>query len=139
MREIAIIGAGSWGTALALVAARAGHRVRLWAHSAEVAAMLRLERENKIYLPGFTLPDSVAPTDDVAEAAEKEIGLLDAHLSVFRPTCRKMLERSCIVKWGFRRDWSQRTRPPHGSASAARAAKRRRHAAVGGATLSDRT
>ena len=67
-REVAIIGAGGWGTALAIVAARAGHRVRLWAHSAEVAALLRLERENKIYLPGFALPDQVAPTDDIAEA-----------------------------------------------------------------------
>src|SRR5215475_386977 len=64
-REVAIIGAGGWGTALALVAARAGHRVRLWAHSAEVTTMLRLERENKFYLPGFTLPDSVAPADDI--------------------------------------------------------------------------
>ena len=67
-REVAIIGAGSWGTALALVAARAGNRVRLWAHSAEVATLLRQERENKIYLPGFFLPDSVAPTSDLAEA-----------------------------------------------------------------------
>ncbi|MBO0858967.1 MAG: NAD(P)-dependent glycerol-3-phosphate dehydrogenase [Chloracidobacterium sp.] len=70
MREIAVIGAGGWGTALALVAARAGHRVRLWAHSAEVASLLRLERENKIYLPGFVLPDSVEPVDDIAEALD---------------------------------------------------------------------
>lgn len=68
MKEVAIIGAGGWGTALALVAARAGHRVRLWAHSAEVVSMLRTGRENKIYLPGFALPDSVAPTGDIAEA-----------------------------------------------------------------------
>lgn len=68
MKEVAIIGAGGWGTTLALVAARAGHRVRLWANSAEVAALLRLERENKIYLPGFALPDSVAPAADIAEA-----------------------------------------------------------------------
>src|SRR5215468_5486202 len=67
-REVAIIGAGGWGTALALVAARAGQRVRLWAHSAEVASLLRQERENKIYMPGFALPDLVAPTDDIAEA-----------------------------------------------------------------------
>jgi glycerol-3-phosphate dehydrogenase (NAD(P)+) len=66
--EIAIIGAGSWGTALALVAARAGNRVRLWAHSAEVASMLQNERENKVYLPGFALPAAVAPTSDIIEA-----------------------------------------------------------------------
>jgi len=68
MKNIAIIGAGSWGTALALVAARSGNRVRLWAHDAEVAALLRRERDNKIYLPGFTLPGKIEPTDDLAEA-----------------------------------------------------------------------
>ena len=67
-REVAIIGAGGWGTALALVAARAGNRVRLWAHSADVASLLRQERENKIYLAGFNFPDSVAPTGAIAEA-----------------------------------------------------------------------
>ncbi len=68
MKRIAIIGAGSWGTALALVAARAGNDVRLWAHSAEVADGLQRERENKIYLPGFALPDSILATNDLAEA-----------------------------------------------------------------------
>lgn len=68
MKRIAIIGAGSWGTALALIAARAGNRVQLWAHSAEVAESLRQTRENKIYLSDFPLPDSILPTDDLAEA-----------------------------------------------------------------------
>jgi len=68
MRRIAVIGAGSWGTALALVAARAGNRIRLWAHSAEVADGLRTRRENEIYLPGFRLADSIFPTNDLAEA-----------------------------------------------------------------------
>ena len=82
-REIAIIGAGGWGTALALVAARAGHRVRLWAHSGEVAKTLRLERENKIYLPGFVLPDSVELADDLAEAltmAEIVLTVMPSHI-----------------------------------------------------------
>src|SRR5262245_45791771 len=69
-RRIAIIGAGSYGTALALVVARAGNPIRLWAHSAEVASTLRLERENKIYLPGFALPDLIVPTADLAEALD---------------------------------------------------------------------
>jgi glycerol-3-phosphate dehydrogenase (NAD(P)+) len=70
MKNIAIIGAGSWGTALALVAARAGNRVRLWAHDAEVAVMLARERRNQIYLPGLVLPESITPTDDLAAALE---------------------------------------------------------------------
>src|SRR5262249_15796762 len=83
MKEIAIIGAGSWGTVWALVAARAGNRIRLWAHSAEVATFLRRERENKIYLPGFTLPTAIASTDDLAEAlagAEIVLTVMPSHV-----------------------------------------------------------
>jgi glycerol-3-phosphate dehydrogenase (NAD(P)+) len=94
-REVAIIGAGGWGTALALVAARAGHRVRLWAHSADVASLLRLERENKIYLPGFALPNSVAPTDDIAEAlSQAEIVLTVTPSQVCREVYTRMLDHA---------------------------------------------
>ena len=92
MRQIAVIGAGGWGTALALVAARAGNEVRLWAHSAEVANGLRQERENKIYLPGFPLPDSVSPTGDLAEAlADAEIVLTVVPSHVCREIYLQML------------------------------------------------
>ncbi len=92
MKRIAIIGAGSWGTALALVAARAANEVRLWAHSAEVAEMLQRERENKIYLPGFALPDSIAVTNDLAEAlAEAEIVLTVVPSHVCREVYSQML------------------------------------------------
>ncbi len=74
MKRIAVIGAGSWGTALALIAARAGNQVRLWAHSSEVVEVLQRERENKVYLPGFKLLESIAPTNELAEA------LLDAEI-----------------------------------------------------------
>lgn len=83
MRKIAIIGAGSWGTALALVAARAGNQISLWAHSSEVADGLKSDRENKIYLPGFNLPDSILPTDDLAEAltgAEIVLTVIPSHV-----------------------------------------------------------
>jgi glycerol-3-phosphate dehydrogenase (NAD(P)+) len=94
-REVAVIGAGGWGTALALVAARAGHRVRLWAHSAEVVSMLRMERENKIYLPGFALPDSVAPTGDIAEALTgTEIVLTVTPSHVCREIYAQMLDHA---------------------------------------------
>ena len=90
MKRIAIIGAGSYGMALALVAARAGNQIRLWAHSAEVANALRQERENKIYLPGFALPDSIAPTHDLAEAlsdAEIVATVIPSHV------CREVYAR----------------------------------------------
>lgn len=84
MKRIVVIGAGSWGTALALVTARAGNEVRLWAHSTEVAAALQQERENKIYLPGFSLPDSISPTNDLAEAlrsAEIVLTVVPSHVT----------------------------------------------------------
>jgi glycerol-3-phosphate dehydrogenase (NAD(P)+) len=94
MKKIAIIGAGSWGTALALVAARAGSQIKLWAHSAEVANVLRLERENKIYLPGFPLPDAISPTNDLAESlADAEIVLTVVPSHVCREVYMQMLAR----------------------------------------------
>ncbi len=91
-RRIAIIGAGSWGTALALVAARAGNQVKLWAHSVEVADGLKSDRENKIYLPGFNLPDSISPTDDLAEAlTDAEIVLTVVPSHVCREVYAQML------------------------------------------------
>jgi glycerol-3-phosphate dehydrogenase (NAD(P)+) len=83
MTRIAIIGAGSWGTALALVAARAGGAVRLWAHSSDVALTMARERINEIYLPGFTLPDHISPTDDLAVAldgAEIVVSAIPSHV-----------------------------------------------------------
>ena len=83
MSEIAIIGAGSYGTALALVAARSNHRVKLWAHDPEVASLLRNNRENLVYLPGFTLPENIEPTRDLPEAlrdAELVITAIPSHV-----------------------------------------------------------
>lgn len=92
MKEIAIIGAGGWGTTLALVAARAGNRVRLWARGAEVASILQNERENKIYLPGFALPDAISPTVNLAEALDgAEIVLTVAPSHVTREIYVQML------------------------------------------------
>jgi glycerol-3-phosphate dehydrogenase (NAD(P)+) len=72
MNEIAILGAGAWGTALAthLASARAARsRVVLWARSSEHAAEIGAARENVRYLPGVRLPDALTITADVALAA----------------------------------------------------------------------
>lgn len=66
--EIAVLGAGSWGTALALLLCRNGHRVRLWDHFGEHLAELRRDGENRRYLPGIPLPAELAPVDDLATA-----------------------------------------------------------------------
>lgn len=65
---VAIIGAGSWGTALAVHTARVGHQVFLWGRKPEVAAALVAERENRAYLKGIVLVPTIVPTADVREA-----------------------------------------------------------------------
>ena len=61
MTRIGILGAGGWGTALAIVLSRSRkpHEISLWVHNAERAESIRRERENKTYLPGAKLPESV--------------------------------------------------------------------------------
>jgi glycerol-3-phosphate dehydrogenase (NAD(P)+) len=66
--EVAVLNAGGWGTALAVVLARAGHAVRLWARRPEQAAALAAARVNEAYLPGVSLPDAVLPTNDLGAA-----------------------------------------------------------------------
>jgi glycerol-3-phosphate dehydrogenase (NAD(P)+) len=69
MSRIAILGAGAWGTALALSLARRGaHELCLWAHSAALAEQLADAGENLHYLPGFTLPVDVDVTSDLPSA-----------------------------------------------------------------------
>lgn len=70
METIAIIGAGSWGTALALTLGRMGHAIKLWAYEQEVVASIRQRRENDIYLPGVKLPENVDVTGDLGRALE---------------------------------------------------------------------
>jgi glycerol-3-phosphate dehydrogenase (NAD(P)+) len=66
--RVAVIGAGGWGTALSIVAARAGCEVRLWARSAESAAAIEGARVNRAYLDGHILPEAVRATSDAREA-----------------------------------------------------------------------
>ena len=68
-QRAAVIGAGSWGTALANHLAECGHAVRLWARDARLARRLESERENAPYLPGVELHPQVAATNDVEAAA----------------------------------------------------------------------
>jgi len=66
--SVAILGAGSWGTALALLLGKKGVQVTLWARDASLAEAICREKQNPRYLPGFTLPPAVHPTHDLAEA-----------------------------------------------------------------------
>lgn len=68
MVKVAVLGAGSWGTALAKVFADAGNSVSLWARRAELARTIADTRENPDYLDGITLPEAIEATDDAAAA-----------------------------------------------------------------------
>ena len=66
--QIAVIGGGSYGTCLAMLFGRAGHRVSLWCRNAETAAAMQEARANPSYLPGHSLPDTVEVTADLERA-----------------------------------------------------------------------
>lgn len=68
MNAVGVVGAGSWGTALALLLASKGHDVRLWSYEEDVAEAVNRERENTIYLPDVPLPPRLVATTDIAEA-----------------------------------------------------------------------
>src|SRR5215207_2042696 len=65
MPRIGIVGAGAWGTALAVVAARAGQEVVLWGRNSVLVQRMAATRENAAYLPGMMLPEAVCPTADL--------------------------------------------------------------------------
>jgi glycerol-3-phosphate dehydrogenase (NAD(P)+) len=70
LNPITILGAGSWGTALALYLARRGQTVRTWSiETSEINAMIS-ERANNRYMPGFSLPDEIHPVASLAEAVQ---------------------------------------------------------------------
>lgn len=69
MSRIAIVGAGAWGTALAMVLARrGGHSVTMWSHTQRVANAIRQTHQNSIYLAGLHIPETVQATTDLNEA-----------------------------------------------------------------------
>lgn len=70
MQDVAVLGAGSWGTALAIHLGRLGKSVRLWGRDAALIARLRDERRNPTYLPDVFLPPTVAPTDSLERAVD---------------------------------------------------------------------
>ena len=68
-KKIAVLGAGSWGTALAILAARNGCQTLLWGHNPNHLAALAQERQNKRYLPELFFPVNLAVTSDLTEVA----------------------------------------------------------------------
>lgn len=83
--RIAVIGAGSWGTALANLLAEKGLEVDLWVREEEVFTQIRDKRFNEVFLPGFRLSDGLRPVSSLEEALrDKQLALLAIPSHVFR-------------------------------------------------------
>ncbi len=95
MSRIAVIGAGSWGTALSIVAGRGNqHQVRLWALEPEVCRSILESRINCLFLPGCPVPESITPVNDLQTAlsgAELVVSAVPSH------HCRRVFEH--MAQW----------------------------------------
>jgi len=88
--KLAVLSAGAWGTALA-IAFSARHQVALWAREAEVVAAMRTRRENSRFLPGHTLPESLAIADDFdTTVAAADLVVVATPLAGLRDTLRRI-------------------------------------------------
>lgn len=84
MKNLAIIGAGSWGTALAIVLAPRFAQIRLWVYEADLAARMTGCRENDLFLPGYFIPSNVEITNELALALDSSdlvLSVMPSHLA----------------------------------------------------------
>lgn len=90
-KQIAVLGAGSWGTALAVLLAGTGHTVTLWARREEAAARIRRERHNPSYLPDVIIPEAIHVTADLEASAEgKDLWLVATPSQSVREVARRV-------------------------------------------------
>ena len=102
MAVVAVLGAGSWGTALAVHLARVGHDVRLWSRDQAIVDDMTARRANVVYLPDVTLPATVSVTHDLERAlggAGMVICAVPSHgcRVVLRQTARSLGRHATIV------------------------------------------
>ena len=101
MRRVAVLGAGSWGTALAIHLARNGHAVRLWGRDPALLGELRRRRENPAYLPGISLPAGLTATvhlDEALDAAAFVLSAVPSHgLRAVVREARELLPNGAIM------------------------------------------
>lgn len=89
--KIGVVGAGSWGTALADLLGLKGFKVDLWVFEKEVKEQIESYRENKVFLPGISLSPNVSPSNDIAEvAAGKDLLLVVVPSHIMRDMAKKI-------------------------------------------------
>ena len=87
MKRVGVVGAGAWGTALAITAARAGSDVTLWAREPDVVASINGREENEMFLPGIKLPDTVHAVNDLEAMLAQDALLMVAPAQYVGSTC----------------------------------------------------
>ncbi len=91
--KIGVIGGGSWETALANLLATKGFKISFWVFEEEVKEQIIKERENKIFLPGFSLSENLFPSNNLAEVvSDKELILIVVPSHVMRETTLKIAD-----------------------------------------------
>ncbi|MCK5915617.1 MAG: NAD(P)-binding domain-containing protein, partial [Deltaproteobacteria bacterium] len=90
--NIGVVGAGSWGTALADLLARIGHKVTLWAYEADLVLRMRETRENDLFLPDISLHEELEFSNSLAEVVKgRELVLLVPPSQLMRRVLRELL------------------------------------------------
>lgn len=92
MANIAVLGAGGWGTALAVMADQCGHHVCLWSAFPEELEQIRKEKENKKLLPGILVPDTIHLVSNLQEIADRSFYILAVPSIAVRETARKLAD-----------------------------------------------
>lgn len=91
--RIGVVGAGSWGTALANLLGLKGFKIEHWVYEKEVKEQIQEHRENKVFLPGFSLSPNLFPSNDLAEVvSDKDLLLIVVPSHVMRETSHKMAD-----------------------------------------------
>jgi glycerol-3-phosphate dehydrogenase (NAD(P)+) len=91
---VGVIGAGGWGTALALLMAKRGQPVPVWGHDAHHVEVMRSSRRNEKYLPGIELPTTIRPTADLGECLQAPILLVAVPSKYLAGVTRQLAEAS---------------------------------------------
>ena len=102
MKNLAIMGGGSWGTALSVVLAPRFERVRLWVYEQDLVERMRATRQNDVYMPGVSLPANVDVSSDIAECLDHAnivLGVMPSHVarSMYKQMAAHLTNSTAIV------------------------------------------
>jgi glycerol-3-phosphate dehydrogenase (NAD(P)+) len=90
VRHTAVLGAGGWGTALAMLWSKRGNPLTLWGHNPDRVAQLRATRENTEYLPGVKIPESITITSDIADCTSADLIVFVTPSVALRPVAERL-------------------------------------------------